>query len=102
MVPSPIDTEVLLNELHRINDTVESMRSELVDIKTTMGQLKSMQETIGEIKEWKKNLNEVVSPTQLAKVIADVDKLKTFQTMTTTIGAILYAILGYIIYFVRN
>ena len=47
-----------------------------------------------DIKEWRKDVSEIVSPTQLKEVRKDVDKLKTFKTVSTTAWVIVQILFG--------
>ncbi len=61
------------------------MRQELTKAEQTKEELITL-------KNWKNNIDEVSSPTQLKELQQEVEKLKTFKTMSTTVWVVVQII----------
>ena len=73
---------------------VNELSDDMVDLRQEITKIKSIKYDIIDIKEWRKDLSEVVSPTQLKEVKKDIDKLKTFKTISTTVWLVVQIIFG--------
>lgn len=60
---------------------------------TTVENQKSLEE-IDDIKEWKERIDEVASPTQIKELTTEIDKLKTFKTISTTAWVIVQILMA--------
>jgi|10_taG_2_1085330.scaffolds.fasta_scaffold113224_3 uncharacterized coiled-coil DUF342 family protein len=91
-------SRLVLAELETLNNKFQHLSEELTegrqDIIKNGTQIKRVQDEIKELKEWRKDVSEIVSPTQLKEVRKDVDKLKTFKTISTTAWVIVQIIFG--------
>jgi uncharacterized coiled-coil DUF342 family protein len=91
-------SRLVLAELENLNTKIQHLSEELTearqDIIKNGTQIKRVQDEIKELKEWRKDVSEIVSPTQLKEVRRDVDKLKTFKTISTTAWVIVQILFG--------
>ena len=87
-------SRLVLAELEKLNNSVNEISDDMVDLRQEITKIKSIKYDIIDIKEWRKDLSEVVSPTQLKEVKKDIDKLKTFKTISTTVWLVVQIIFG--------
>lgn len=87
-------SRLVLAELEKLNNSVEEISDDITELRQEITKIKSIKYDITDIKEWRKDLSEVVSPTQLKEVRKDVDKLKTFKTVSTTAWVIVQILFG--------
>ena len=80
-------SRLVLAELEKLNKRVE----ELSQDNNAMRQELTKAELIT-LKNWKNNIDEVSSPTQLKELQQEVEKLKTFKTMSTTVWVVVQII----------
>jgi len=90
-------SRLVLTELEKLNNSVEEISDDITDLRQEITKIKSIKYDIIDIKEWRKDVSEIVSPTQLKEVRKDVDKLKTFKTISTTAWVIVQIIFGIVI-----
>ena len=91
-------SRLVLTELETLNGKFQHLSEELTeareDILKNGSRIKRVQDELVELKEWRKDMSEIVSPTQLKEVRKDVDKLKTFKTVSTTAWVIVQILFG--------
>jgi len=87
-------SRLVLAELEKLNNSVEELSDDISDLRQEITKIKSIKYDIIDIKEWRKDVSEIVSPTQLKEVRKDVDKLKTFKTVSTTAWVIVQILFG--------
>jgi len=87
----------VLKELERLNASFASINKELGEVKEELAVIKNQQTTLGELKQWKKEMDEVISPTQVQLLKDEVDKLKTFKTISTTAWIVVQVIFALIV-----
>lgn len=81
-------SRLVLNELEKLNESIQSLQKEMQDVKKELVELKAKGDKVNELKSWKKDVDEVVSPTQLKEYIKDINDLKSFKTVAITVWAI--------------
>ena len=81
-------SRLVLNELEKLNESIQSLQKEMQDVKKELAELKAKEDKVNELKNWKKDIDEVVSPTQLKEYIKDINDLKSFKTVAITVWAI--------------
>jgi predicted nucleic acid-binding Zn-ribbon protein len=81
-------SRLVLNELEKLNESIQSLQKEMQDVKKELAELKAKEDKVNELKSWKKDIDEVVSPTQLKEYIKDINDLKSFKTVAITVWAI--------------
>jgi|SaaInlStandDraft_5_1057022.scaffolds.fasta_scaffold427201_1 ribosomal protein L29 len=87
-------SRLVLAELEKLNNSVEELSDDITDLRQEITKIKSIKHDIADIKEWRKDLSEVVSPTQLKEVRKDIDNLKTFKTISTTVWLVVQIAFG--------
>jgi len=87
-------SRLVLAELEKLNNSVEELSDDISDLKQEITKIKSMRYDITDIKEWRKEITEVASPTHLKGVRKDVESLKTFKTVSTTVWVVVQIIFG--------
>ena len=85
--------ELLIKELERLNDKLESIAKELQETNTELAKISGFKHAISDLKDWKKAVEEVTSVKDLTEMSSDIKDLKTFKTQTLTIGSIIVFIL---------
>jgi predicted nucleic acid-binding Zn-ribbon protein len=81
-------SRLVLNELEKLNESIQNLQREMQDVKKELTELKAKEDKVNELRSWKKDLDEVVSPTQLKDYIKDINDLKSFKTVAVTVWAI--------------
>ena len=85
-------SRLVLAELEKLNTKVDSLSTEINTINQSMSKMEQIKDEIDVLKEWKNNIDEVSSPTQLKELQKEVEKLKTFKTMSTTVWVVVQII----------
>lgn len=78
-------SKLVLQQLETLNKGIESMRSELQDVKEQITKIKAKEDRLEEIRVWKEKIDEVASPTQMKYAFRELEVLKTFKTKAVTI-----------------
>ena len=81
-------SKLVLKELETLGDGIESLKSEIQDVKQEMTKAQAREDRIEEVRSWKDRLDDVVSPTQLQQRIKDIEDLKVFKTKAITVFAV--------------
>lgn len=81
-------SRLVLKELETLSDGINSLQSELQNVKQEIAKMQVKEDKVDEIKQWKEKIDEIASPTQLKEVILTVEELKTFRTKAITIFAV--------------
>jgi len=87
----------VLKELERLNSNYESIKTELADMREEMAEIKATTSVIGELKQWKKDIDDVALPSQIRSMRDEIERLKTFKTISTTAWAIVQIIFGVVL-----
>lgn len=85
-------SRLVLAELEKLNNKVDDITSDINGIKQEMSKFEQVKYDIKDLKNWKNNIDEVSSPTQLKELQKEVEKLKTFKTMSTTVWVVVQII----------
>ena len=78
-------SKLVLQQLETLNSGIESMRSELQDVKQQITKIKAKEDRLEEIKAWKDKVDDVASPTQMKYAFRELEELRTFKTKAVTI-----------------
>ena len=81
-------SRLVLAELEKLNNKVDDITADINGIKQEMSKFEQVKYDIKDLKSWKNNIDEVSSPTQLKELQQEVEKLKTFKTMSTTVWVV--------------
>ena len=87
-------SKLVLQQLETLNSGIESMRSELQDVKQQITKIKAKEDRLEEIRTWKEKIDEVASPTQMKYALRELENLKTFKTKAVTIFAVIQFIMA--------
>lgn len=81
-------SKLVLKELETLATGIESLRTELVDVKQELAAIRAKEDKVDELREWKNKIDDIASPTQLKTLVDEVQELKTFKTKAVTIFAV--------------
>ena len=87
-------SKLVLKELETLATGIESLRTELIDVKQELAAIRAKEDKVDELREWKSKIDDVASPTQLKTLIAEIQELKTFKTKSVTIFAVVQFIMA--------
>jgi hypothetical protein len=73
-------------------------RGDLQFVRQEIAELKAKEDKVVELREWKQKVDEVASPTQLAKFVQDIQDLNNFKTKAVTIFAVVQFAMGAILF----
>jgi prefoldin subunit 5 len=88
MMPDQNYNQLVLAQLQALSQGIEALRVDLQTVKQELTKLKAREDRVDDLQEWKTRVNEVVSPSQLAQLVADVRELSDFKTKAVTIFAV--------------
>jgi archaellum component FlaC len=81
-------SKLVLKELETLGENIDSVRSEIQEVKQDITIMKSKEDKVSELKIWKGKVDDVVSPTMLANALKDLEELKVFKTKAITTFAV--------------
>ena len=81
-------SRLVLKELETLASGIESLRSELLDVKQELAAIRAKEDKVDELREWKSKIDDVASPSQLKSLVDEVQELKLFRTKAVTIFAV--------------
>ena len=87
-------SRLVLAELEKLNKRVDSLTTEVNEIKQEISKQEQFKYDLLDLKKWKHNVDEVSSPTQLKELQKEVESLRTFKTMSTTVWVVVQIIFG--------
>ena len=93
--------QLVLAQLQSLAQAIEALRGDLQIVRQEITELKAKEDKVVELREWKQKVDEVASPTQLAKLVQEVQDLNNFKTKAVTIFAVVQFAMGAIV-FVMN
>ena len=82
-------SKLVLQQLETMSGGIESLRTELQDVKGQLTELKAKEDRVQDIKAWKEKMDDVASPPQLKSALQEVEDLKLFKTKAVTIFAVI-------------
>ena len=85
-------SRLVLAELEKLNKRVEDLSQDNNTMRQELTKAEQTKEELITLKNWKNNIDEVSSPTQLKELQQEVEKLKTFKTMSTTVWVVVQII----------
>ena len=91
-------SRLVLKELETLSDGIESLRSEIQDVKQEIAQMKVREEKLEELRVWKERIDDIASPTQLSSLVKEVEDLRIFKTRAITIFAVVQFAMGAVIW----
>jgi len=87
-------SRLVLAELEKLNNKVDTLTDEVSELKQEMLKLEHIKYNIKDLKEWKNAIDEISSPTQLKELQKEVDSLRTFKTVSTTVWLVVQLLFG--------
>ena len=90
-------SKLVLEQLESLAAGIDSLRTELQDIKQEMTLMKAKEDRVIEIKSWKDRIDEIASPPQLKTMVDDVQELKNFKTKAITTFVVAQSITAFIL-----
>jgi len=93
--------QLVLAQLQSLAQAIEALRGDLQFVRQEITELKAKEDKVVELREWKQKVDEVASPTQLAKFVQDIQDLNNFKTKAVTIFAVVQFAMGAVL-FVMN
>ena len=87
-MPDQNYNQLVLAQLQALSQGIEFLRADLQTVKEDLTKLKAREDRVDDLQEWKTRVNEIVSPSQLAQLVADVRELSDFKTKAVTIFAV--------------
>ena len=80
--------QLVLAQLQSLSQAIEALRGDLQLVRQEITEIKAKEDKVVELREWKQKVDEVASPTQLAKLVQEVQDLNNFKTKAVTIFAV--------------
>ena len=87
-MPDQNYNQLVLAQLQALSPGIEALRVDLQTVKQELTKIKAREDRVDDLQEWKTRVNEIVSPSQLAQLVADVRELSDFKTKAVTIFAV--------------
>jgi predicted nucleic acid-binding Zn-ribbon protein len=81
-------SRLVLKELETLATSIQSLNSEIQDLKQEIARMREREDRVDELRSWKDKIDEVASPSQLQALTREVEDLKTFKTKSVTIFAV--------------
>ena len=91
-------SRLVLKELETLATGIESLRSELQEVKQELAAIRVREDKVQELVKWKERVDEVASPTQLKDLQVEVEDLKLFKTKAVTIFAVVQFAMAAIVF----
>ena len=67
--------QLVLAQLQSLAQAIEALRGDLQIVRQEITELKAKEDKVVELREWKQKVDEVASPTQLAKLVQEQSSL---------------------------
>lgn len=80
--------QLILSQMQSLTQSIEALRGDLQIVRQEITELKAKEDKVVELRDWKQKVDEVASPTQLAKLVQEVQDLNNFKTKAVTIFAV--------------
>jgi hypothetical protein len=77
---------------------MEALRGDLQGVRQEIAELKAKEDKVVELRDWKQKIDDVVSPTQLSRLVQEVQDLNNFKIKAITIFAVIQFAMGAIIF----
>jgi TolA-binding protein len=87
-------SKLVLQQLETMASGIDSLRSELQDVKNQLTELKVKEDRVQDLKVWKEKMDDVASPPQLKEMIEEVEELKIFRTKAVTMFMVVQTLMA--------
>lgn len=97
-MPEQNYNQLVLAQLQSLSQAIEALRGDLQGVRQEIAELKAKEDKVVELRDWKQKIDDVVSPTQLSKLVQEVQDLNNFKIKAITIFAVIQFAMGAIIF----
>jgi|TARA_R100000773_G_C4187151_1_gene94475 hypothetical protein len=97
-MPEQNYNQLVLAQLQSLSQAMEALRGDLQFVRQEITELKAKEDKVVELREWKQKIDDVISPTQLYKLVEDIKDLNNFKTKAVTIFAVVQFGMGAILF----
>ena len=87
-------SKLVLQQLETLSGGIQSLRSELQDVKGQLTELKAKEDRVQDLKSWKEKMDDIASPPQLKTALEEIEELKTFKTKSIAIFMAVQTMMG--------
>tara|TARA_A100001515_G_scaffold122548_1_gene106067 strand:+ start:789 stop:1118 length:330 start_codon:yes stop_codon:yes gene_type:complete len=91
-------SKLVLKELETLASGIDSLRSELQEVKQELAKMQVREDKVTGLVKWKERIDEVASPTQLKTLKDEVEELKLFKTKAITVFAVVQFAMAAIVF----
>tara|TARA_A100001515_G_scaffold113553_1_gene94804 strand:+ start:111 stop:431 length:321 start_codon:yes stop_codon:yes gene_type:complete len=81
-------SKLVLKELETLANGIDSLRTELQEVKQELAKMQVREDKVHELVKWKERVDEVASPSQIKDIKDEVEELKMFKTKAITVFAV--------------
>jgi uncharacterized protein YoxC len=86
--------QLVLSQLQALSQAIEALRGDLQGVRQEIAELKAKEDKVVELREWKQKVDEVASPTQLGRIVQEVQDLNNFKTKAVTIFTVVQFVMA--------
>lgn len=86
-------SRLVLKELETLSQGIVALNQEIQDIKKEIAIIKDREDKVDELRQWRAKVDDVISPSQLADLVKEVQDLRAFKTRAITVFAVVQFIL---------
>jgi|TARA_R100001460_G_scaffold35316_1_gene68028 hypothetical protein len=97
-MPEQNYNQLVLAQLQSLSQAMEALRGDLQFVRQEITELKAKEDKVVELREWKQKIDDVISPTQLYKLVEDIKDLNNFKTKAVTIFAVVQFGMGAVLF----
>jgi len=90
--------QLVLAQLQSLSQAIEALRGDLQLVRQEITEIKAKEDKVVELREWKQKIDDVISPTQLYKLVEDIKDLNNFKTKAVTIFAVVQFGMGAVLF----
>ena len=94
-------SRLVLQQLEDLSANMAALHKEIQELKVEIVELRARESSVHELKVWKDKIDEVVSPTQMAGIVKDMEELKAFKIKAITVFTVIQFAMGMIIFLER-
>ena len=93
-MPEQNYNQLVLAQLQSLSQAMEALRGDLQGVRQEIAELKAKEDKVVELREWKQKVDEVASPTQLGRIVQEVQDLNNFKTKAVTIFTVVQFVMA--------
>ena len=91
-------SKLVLKELETLANGIDSLRTELQEVKQELAKMQVREDKVHELVKWKERVDEVASPSQIKDIKDEVEELKMFKTKAITVFAVVQFAMAIIVF----